>query len=325
MAVIATGSVAFDYIMTFDGRFGDHIMPDRKHMINLSFLVERFEKRRGGVAANYAYSLALLGYPGAVLATAGEDAAGYRDWLAELGVDVSGLRLLDGWTSATGFNTTDLDGNQIWGYYGGAMLEAAQLGLDDSEAAAEALIVGPNAPAAMFRLVDEARERGLPWIFDPAHQLPHMSAEDLVRGTSGAWILIGNDYEVQLIRERTGRDLAGLLDLAEVVVTTLGKDGSRIDTREGSHRIPAAAPREAVDPTGAGDAYRAGLVASRLLGIGWEEAGRVGALAATYVIEQRGTTDHTYTLPEFAERYRTAFGSEPPAALLAGRPADARA
>jgi adenosine kinase len=325
MAVIASGSVAFDYIMTFDGRFGDHIMPDRKHMINLSFLVERFEKRRGGVAANYAYTLALLGYPGAVLATAGEDAAGYRDWLAELGVDVSGLRLLDGWTSATGFNTTDLDGNQIWGYYGGAMLEAAQLGLDDTEARPEALIVGPNAPAAMFRLVDEARERNLPWVFDPAHQLPHLSAEDLERGARGAWILIGNDYETQLVQERTGRDLKGLLELAEVVVTTMGKDGSQIDTREGSHRIPAAAPREVVDPTGAGDAYRAGLVASRLLGLGWEEAGRVASLASTYVVEQRGTIDHSYTLPEFAERYRQAFGSELPAALTAAPSADARA
>ena len=175
MTVVASGSVAFDFIFTFRGRFADQIVADKTHTINLSFLVDTMEKRRGGVAANYAYTLALLGHPAAVLATAGEDATEYREWLKGLGVDCRGLRLLPGEYSATGFSTHDQDDNHIWGFYGGAMLKAGCLGLADSVPDPEAVIVGPNAPDAMFRLVRECREAGVPWVFDPSHQLPHMS------------------------------------------------------------------------------------------------------------------------------------------------------
>src|SRR5216683_4873746 len=153
--------------------------------------------------------------------------------------------------SATGFTTTDLDDNQITGYYGGAMNLAGSLGLDDTVPNPEAVIVGPNAPEAMQRLVRECRERGVPWVFDPAHQLPHMSGEDLVDGARGAWVLIGNDYELELIMQRTGRDLAGLQELSELVVTTLGREGSRIETAMASHVIAPAPARAEVDPTGA--------------------------------------------------------------------------
>jgi adenosine kinase len=318
MAVVATGSVAFDYILTFKGHFADHILPDKKHILNLSFLVDTFQKRRGGVAGNYAYNFWLLGYPSAVLATAGEDGAEYRDWLSARGIDVRGLRILADEHTATGFTTTDLDDNQLTGYYGGAMVKAGQLGLADTVADPEAVIVGPNAPDAMIRLVKEARERRLRWVYDPAHQLPHSSAETLLDGTTGAWILIGNDYELQLIQDRTGKDLAGLLELAEIVVTTLGREGSRIDTRDGSHTIPAAAPVELADPTGAGDAYRSGLVAGLLRGLPIDEAGRVGALAATYCVEQTGTVEHSYTREDFGARYREAFGADLAPALFAG-------
>src|SRR5437899_9177593 len=168
-------------------------------MINLSFLVDSLKKRRGGVAGNYAYNLALLGYPSAVLATAGADAAGYRAWLEGLGVDCRGLRLLDDEHSATGFTTTDLDDNQITGYYGGAMLRAGMLGLADTVPDPEAVVVGPNAPDAMFRLVRECRTAGVPWVFDPAHQLPHLSAADREEGRRGAWMVIGTDTELNLI------------------------------------------------------------------------------------------------------------------------------
>ena len=241
MTVVATGSVAFDYIFTFRGRFADQIVSDKTHAINLSFLVDSMEKRRGGVAANYAYSLALLGHPVAVLATAGEDAADYRRWLESLGVDCRGLCLLPGEYTATGFSTHDLDDNHIWGFYGGAMLKAARLGLRDAVPDPEAVIVGPNSPDAMFRLVRECREAGVRWVFDPAHQLPHMTGDDLEEGSRGAWIVIGNDYELELIRERTGRDAGSLLELAEIVVTTRGREGSRIATR-----APSAGGREPV-------------------------------------------------------------------------------
>jgi adenosine kinase len=315
--VLATGSVAFDYILTFKGRFRDHIMPDQVHILNLSFLVEQFEKRRGGVAANYAYTLRLLGHPAAILATAGSDADEYRAWLEGLGVDCSGLHLLAGETTATGFTTTDLDHNQITGYYGGAMNRAGEVGLADSGVSPAAVIVGPNGPAGMARLADECRRAGMPFVFDPAHQLPHMTGEDLERQARGSWILIGNDYELELIRQRTGRDIAGLRELAAIVVTTLGREGSRIDTGSGTVTIPAAPARVEVDPTGAGDAYRAGLVAGLLRGLGPEEAGRVASLAAAYVVEQAGTIEHHYSMEEFAERYRSAFGDPLPAAFAA--------
>jgi adenosine kinase len=315
--VLATGSVAFDYILTFNGRFRDHIMLDQVHILNLSFLVDQFEKRRGGVAANYAYSLRLLGQPAAILATAGTDADGYRRWLEDLGIDCSGLHLLEGETTATGFTTTDLDHNQVTGYYGGAMNRAGEVGLADSRARPEAVIVGPNGPAGMSRLVGECREQGVRFVFDPAHQLPHMSKEDLEEGCRGAWILIGNDYELELIRQRTGRDVDGLLELAEIVVTTLGRQGSRIESAVGRLEIPAAPARREVDPTGAGDAYRSGLVAGLLRGLDPAQAGRIASLAAAYVVEQAGTIEHHYTLAEFGERYAGAFGEPLPAAFAA--------
>ena len=315
--VLATGSVAFDYILTFNGSFRDHIMPDQVHILNLSFLVDRFERRRGGVAANYAYNLALLGHPSAILATAGADAGPYREWLEGLGIECSGLKLLEGETTATGFTTTDLDDNQITGYYGGAMNRAGEVGLADTDATPAAVIVGPNGPAGMARLVRECRDAGIPFVFDPAHQLPHMTREDLEEGCRGAWILIGNDYELELIRQRTGRSDAGLLELASTVVTTLGREGSRIETEKGRIEIPPATPRREVDPTGAGDAYRSGLVAGLLRGLEPAEAGRVASLAASYVVEQAGTIEHRYTLAEFAERYRSAFGAALPEALAA--------
>jgi adenosine kinase len=312
VAIVATGSIAFDYILTFKGRFADHILPDKAHILNLSFLVDSLQKRKGGVAGNYAYNLRLLQHPCAVLATAGPDAAEYRDWLEGLGVDCRGLRLLPDEITATGFTTTDLEDNQITGYYGGAMNRASVLGLADTIPEPEAVIIGPNAPDAMFRLVRECREGGTRWVFDPAHQLPHMSADDLVEGARGAWVLIGNDYELELIRQRTGRDEGGLLELAELVVTTLGRHGSRVATREGPFAIPAAPARTVVDPTGAGDAYRAGFASGLLRGLNVEQAGRLAGLAATYAVEQVGTIEHSYTWEEFKRRYSESFGEELP-------------
>jgi len=308
--VLCTGSIAYDYILTFKGRFKDHILLDKTHILNLSFLVDDLQKRKGGVAGNYAYNLALLGYPSAVLATAGNDAAEYRDWLAAHGVDCRGLRLLEGELSATGFTTTDMDDNQLTGYYGGAMWRAAMLGLDDGPPNVEAVIVGPNDPGAMKRLVAECRDRGVRFVFDPAHQLPMMAAEDVMDGARGAWIVIGNDYELELIQERSQRDMQGMLDRSEVVVTTLGRHGSRITTRDGSVDIPAAPALREVDPTGAGDAYRAGLIAGLLRGLDVYAAGCVASLAATYAVEHVGTIEHSYSRDEFCERHRYAFGSD---------------
>jgi len=310
--VLCTGSIAYDYILSFKGRFKDHILLDKTHILNLSFLVDDLQKRRGGVAGNYAYNLALLGQPAAVLATAGIDAAEYREWLEARGVDCRGLRLLDGEMSATGFTTTDMDDNQLTGYYGGAMWKAAMLGLDDGPADIEAVIIGPNDPGAMKRLVGECRERGVPFVYDPAHQLPMMDGADVTDSTTGAWIVIGNDYELELIQERTKRNTEGLLELSEIVVTTLGRNGSRITTRDGSVEVPAAPATREADPTGAGDAYRAGLVAGLLRGLELGQAGCVASLAATYAVEHVGTIEHQYTREDFCARHIEAFGTEVP-------------
>lgn len=305
--VVSTGSIAFDYIIRFQGHFAEHFLVSKKETLNLSFLVDRMEKRRGGVAANYAYTMALLGQPSAILATAGDDAAEYRAWLEGLGIDCRGMRLLDGELSATGFTTVDLDGNQLTGYYGGAMIRAAELHVSDTVPDPGALLVGPNAPDAMEQLVRECREAGVRFVYHPAHQLPHLDAASLVENARGAWMLIGNDYEIGLIQERTGLDLAGLLQLVEMVVTTLGKDGSEIATRERTVRIPAAPVSRVEDPVGAGDAFLGGLVHGLLAGRSLEEAGRVAALAGAYAVEVVGAMPRHYTRQEFEERYRRSF------------------
>jgi adenosine kinase len=316
MTVVATGSIAFDYILSYAGRFRDHILLDKTHILNLSFLVDRLEKRRGGVAANYAYNLALLGYPSAILATAGRDADEYHDWLAARGIDVGGLRLIDDVMTATGFTTTDSEDNQLTGYYGGAMLRADELGLDDTVTDPEVVIIGPNAPAAMARLVRECRERNVRWVYDPSHQLSSMNVDDLKDGIRGAWILIGNDYELELIQQRTESDLHALAHHCGIVVTTRGRHGSRLITGSADIEAPAAAARQEVDPTGAGDAYRAGLIAALLQGLELDEAALVASLTAVYVVEQTGTIEHEYTRDEFVQRFASTFRKPCPPSLF---------
>jgi adenosine kinase len=308
MAVIATGSISFDFILRFNGRFAEHILAEKARVINLSFLVDTVVKRRGGVAANCAYTLRLLGYPAAIVATVGADGAEYKTWLEEKAIDCSGIRVLPDEQTATSYTITDLDDNQITGYYSGATLKAASIGLDETAADPEAVIIGPNAPDAMFRLVRECRERRIPWVWDPAHQLPGMTRKDVEEGCRGAWIVIGNDSEIELIQQRTKRDIAGLLYLANKVVTTFGRDGSSISTREGEYYVPAAPARAEVDPVGAGDAYRAGLVFGLLTGRTVIEAGQIASVAAAYVVERKGTIEHSYSLEEFEQRYQNSYG-----------------
>jgi len=197
------------------------------------------------------------------------------------------------------------------------MLRAGGLGLDDAPPEAKAVVIGPNDPGAMMRLCRECRDRGMPFVFDPAHQLPRMDGEDLTEAIRGSWILIGNDYEIELIKQRLDCDDGALLDHSTMVVTTLGREGSRIAGRDGTVSIPPAPSGPVVDPTGAGDAYRAGLVAGLLRGLELEAAGRVASLAATYAIEQVGTAEHRYTTQEFGERFRSSFGSDLPADFFA--------
>jgi adenosine kinase len=306
VSVIVTGSLAFDHIMRFPGYFKEHILPDKIHMLNVSFLVSSLEKKRGGTGGNIAYNAALLGLGPRLVVTAGHDAASYLSDLASLGVDTSAVTVLDDDVCASAFITTDNADNQITGFYPGAMNRAGERPLTESFTADTTLvIVSADSLNAMCRYPAECRERGIPYIYDLGMGLPILSDQDLIAGLTGAKVLIGNDYELALIGQKTGFDRAALRERVEIIVTTLGEHGAEIE-------IPAAPPREVVDPTGAGDAFRGGLLLGLTRGFSLEMTGRLAAQAATYAIEGLGTQVHRYTPAEFAERFNQTYPDMPP-------------
>ena len=312
MSIIITGSVAYDYLMSFPGRFREHILPEQLHQISLSFLVDSMRKQRGGCAPNIAYSLALLGEHPTVMATVGQDFGEYRAWLEENGVDTSAIvEVPDEFTSSF-FVNTDLENNQIASFYIGAMGRADMLSFRDLDyQAIELTILSPNAPAAMVKYARECQELGIPYIYDPSQQIIRLSGEELLEGTRGARMLIVNEYEFGLIRRKTGLSDEELLALPQVTIITQGERGSTIHAAGQTWHIPAVPPEPLVEPTGVGDAYRAGVIKGMLRGYRWETTGRIAALAATYVLEQEGTQNHRYTREEFVARYRRLFGDAP--------------
>ncbi len=310
MTIVVTGSVAFDYIMSFPGRFADHILPDKLDRISLSFLVDDMTKVYGGCGPNIAYSLALLGERPLLLASAGQDGAEYRDWLTHNGIDTSLLQICDDCFTASFFVSTDRDQNQIATFYSGAMSRASELSLHDA-ADPEIAIISPNDPGAMRKYARECRELALPYIYDPSQQVARVEGEELLDSLTGAYILIVNDYEYSILQKKTGLDERELLKRVEAIVVTLGENGSRIVTDRGEILIPVARPHEVLEPTGVGDAYRAGLLVGLVRRFPWPVAARIAALAAAYVIEHPGPQPLPYTLEAFAQRYRENFGEAP--------------
>jgi adenosine kinase len=310
MSIIVTGSVAYDYLMHFPGRFRDHILPDQLHQVSLSFLVESMRKQRGGCAANIAYSLALLGEWPTLMATVGQDFGEYRAWLEGEGIDTSAtVEVADEFTSSF-FVNTDVENNQIASFYMGAMGRAGELSFYDLEyRAIEMAIIAPNAPAAMIRYPRECQELGVPYIYDPSQQIIRLSGEELIDGTRGARVLIVNDYEFGMMRNKTGLSAGEMMSLPGTTIITRGEAGSTVYDGDSVIHIPAVTPEPLAEPTGAGDAYRAGLIKGLLRGCSWEATGRIAALASTYVLEQYGTQNHRYSLAEFAARYARAFGN----------------
>ncbi len=316
--VVVTGSVAYDYLMSFPGKFQDVIVPDRLHRLSVSFLVDEMRKVRGGVAPNIAYNLALLGATPAVLASAGADASEYRDWLRSEGVDVSGMVIHKDIFTASFFVSTDTEQNQIATFYAGAMARAASLSFSSLEHLGIALaVISPNDPAAMGAHARECRKMGIPFVYDPSQQLARLTREEILEGLEGAEILIGNEYEFGILEKKTGLSETELLARVPVVIITRGAEGSTIALRGGTSeapqgavtmRVPAAAVRgEAVDPTGVGDAFRAGLIAARLRSLPWSVSGRVGAVAAVFALESLGPQPERYTAEAFVARYRENF------------------
>jgi adenosine kinase len=312
-----TGSVAFDYLMRFPGRFVEHLMPDRLERLSVSFLVDEMRRVPGGCAPNIAYGLALLGERPLLFATAGHDAAGYRDALAAAGVDVSGLVLHGDVFTASFFVSTDHDQNQIASFYTGAMARARELSLAAlGDGAVSLAIVSPNDPEAMQKYAEECRRIGLPFLYDPSQQVARLSGEELLAGARGARVVIANDYELGIVSQKTGRSRGELEADLPVLVATHGADGSTISVAGPGggtrHEIPPARlEREAMDPTGVGDAYRAGLVRGMRLGLPWEVSGRMGSVAAVFGLESPGPQPPAYSRADFRARYARNYGPEP--------------
>ena len=310
MNIVVTGSIAFDYLMSFPGRFTEHFLPDHMDRVSLSFLVDTMDKRRGGCAPNIAYTLALLGETPLLMATAGEDFGEYRQWLEAAGIDTSAVKQIPGKFCASFFCSTDQHNNQIASFYTGAMADAGQLSFRTIQDCGLA-IIAPNDPGAMVQYSEECRTLGIKFIFDPGQQCARMSGDELRDGIKGATIVIVNDYELELLRQKTGLSEPDILREARTLVVTRGEKGSSVVTANSRVDVAAVTPHRIVDPTGVGDAYRGGLMKGLALGLATDVAARLGSVAATYALEHLGGLSHAYTPAEFAARYAEHFGPFP--------------
>ncbi|HKD19021.1 MAG TPA: carbohydrate kinase family protein [Thermoanaerobaculia bacterium] len=315
--IVVTGSVAFDYLMTFPGKFTEHLIPDRMSRLSVSFLVDEMRRVPGGCGPNIAWGLALLGERPALLATAGSDAAEYRGRLAAEGIDVTGLKLEPDLFTASFFVSTDLDQNQVASFYTGAMARARRYPLDTLDPKETAFVViSPNDPPAMAAHAAFCRERKIPFLYDPSQQVTRLSGEEMREGLRGAALLIVNDYESGILMHKTGMTREDLEREVPVLIVTHGPDGSAIHAPFGggriTHHVPAAkAESDALDPTGVGDAYRAGLLRGLRIGAPWPVAGRIGSVAAVYCLENQGPQPPRYSPDAFRARYVRNYGETP--------------
>lgn len=310
MKIVLTGSVAYDYLMTFPGRFRDHILLDKLERLSLSFLVDSMVRQRGGIAANIAYSLALLGENPTLLAAAGKDFQEYGLFLEKLGVDTSAVKIIPNRFTASFFVTTDETNAQIASFYGGAMDKSAQLKVDQIQPAPELVVVSANVPEAMEAYIGECKRLEIPYAYDPSQQTVRLDAPPLRQGILHCHSLFVNDYEFDLIREKTGLDVPDILETSAFIVITKGEHGADIQTREGPIHVPAVEPDQITDPTGVGDAFRAGFFKGYVNQLSLKCCGQMGSIAAAYCLENQGPQGHSFDLPGFVERFRTQFDDE---------------
>jgi adenosine kinase len=308
--VLVCGSIAYDNIMDFPGLFREQILPDKIHALNVSFLVNSLKRVRGGTAPNIAYSLSLVGEKPVILGTAGKDFYEYRDWLAKNGVDTSYIKVVEGDYTATCYITTDMSNNQITGFYPGAMALDPQLSLKDMDLTGISLVlIAPTEPGAMTKWTVECQELGVPYMYDPGMQIPRLSSMDLKNGIMGARIAIFNEYEYDLMKEKTGLLEDEILNNVDILVITLGEKGSILCGRNQKVQVKAASPVRVVDPTGAGDAFRAGLIKGYLEGASLERMGRYASVSAVYAVEHKGATEHRYTMDDYKIRYKENYNA----------------
>lgn len=312
MSVLITGSIAYDYIMQFHGFFKENILADQIDKLSVSFLQDSMKRQRGGVATNIAYNLALLGERPRIMATVGQDFAEYREWLEANNVDTSAIIAIPEDYTASFFVSTDESQNQIAMFYPGAMAHASELSFKQHAGgeAIDLVVISPNDPRAMVQYVRECKELHLPYIYDPSQQIVRLNGEELAEGVRDSTMTIVNEYEFEMLKNKTGWNDERVAAETATLIITCGERGSEI--RAGNHcvDVPIAPPYRQADPTGVGDAYRAGVIKGYLKRLPWETIGRMGALAATYVLEEYGTQTHGYTLAEFRARFREIFGTK---------------
>jgi adenosine kinase len=309
VTALICGSMAYDTVMVFEGRFREHILPDRIHMLNVSFLAPSMRRNFGGCAGNIAYNLKLLGGGGQIMATVGHDFAPYALWLQKWGVSTAHIRAIDTEFTAQAYITTDLDDNQITAFHPGAMNHSHQNRVSDARGAALGLI-SPDGRQGMIEHAAQFAASGIPFIFDPGQGLPMFNGEEL-RGfiTQAAYVAV-NDYEASLLCERTGWTADEIAARVQALIVTRGAQGSWIYTGRQKLEIPVAPAARLADPTGCGDAYRAGLLYGLQKGLDWHTTGRIASLAGAIKMEHHGTQQHHYTMSDFATRFKAAFGQE---------------
>jgi adenosine kinase len=310
MDIIISGSVAYDYLMTFPGLFHEQILPERLQNISLSFLVDSMTRQRGGIAPNIAYTLALLGEKPRLFATVGEDFSDYRAWLEKYGIDTEFARVVPGKFTASFFATTDKVSAQIASFYPGAMADAATMSLKEIAKRPDLVVISPTDPSAMMKHAAECRELGIPYLYDPSQQVLRLEGSEIARDMEGAHFLFCNDYEFGLISKKTGLDLNGMLKHVDVIVVTKGAEGAVIYAEGKEIVVPVVPEERIVDPTGVGDAFRGGFLAAYARGWDWQLCGQLGSLAAVYVLEQNGTQNHFYTREQFVKRFREHYDDQ---------------
>jgi adenosine kinase len=307
MTALICGSAAYDNIMVFEDSFKNHILPDKIHILNVAFLVPKLRREFGGCAANIAYNLKLLGENPLPMATVGQDFEPYRKWLKVCGIRQDHIKVLDKVLTAQAFITTDLSSNQIIAFHPGAMNLSEKNKVSDAKGVKIGM-VSPDGRTGMIKHAEQFAKKKIPFIFDPGQGLPMFNGDDLRKFVEQAtWVTV-NDYEWELLKDRTGWDVSDITSRVEALIVTLGGKGSVIHTREKSYDIPSVKPKSIEDPTGCGDAYRAGLLYGLLNDLDWETTGRIASLMGSIKIEAKGTQNHGFTRDEFEQRFKAGFG-----------------
>lgn len=310
-SVLVLGSLAYDYIMNFDGRFREHILPDKIHILNVSFLANKLSREFGGTAGNISYNLSLLNEFPKIIASAGKDFDDYKNWLIKNKIDISDVKILKNQFTASAHIITDRDDNQITAFYGGAM-ESNVFSIKNilNRQNFKLAICAPDCKDGMILHIREIKEKGIDYIFDPGQTLTQLNGGELKEMIDRSKGAIFNDYEIQLFLDKTKLSIDKVKSLTEYLIITKGPEGSLIYYKNKEYKIPPAKPKNESDPTGAGDAYRAGIIKGILKGLSPDIIGRLGSVCAVYTVEKYGTQTHLFSREEFIKRYEDNFGRE---------------